>query len=77
MASRFHRVIESRARGWVVRDLNSSNGTLMQGNRTATNPVQPGQVVMIGSTKLVIIDPSGKYPSEEDVVEADSDPIAF
>src|SRR5690348_15066356 len=28
MASRFHCVIEPRPGGWVVRDLNSSNGTL-------------------------------------------------
>lgn len=109
MSSRFHCVIESRAGGWVVRDLNSSNGTLMHGKRIATNPLQPGQVVMIGSTRLVIVDPSAKpipaktVPAddveelgedveviedygdieeietltEDDVVEVDSDLIAF
>lgn len=60
MASRFHCVIETRAGGWVVRDLNSSNGTLMQGRRIATNPLKPGQIVTIGDTKLVIVDPSAK-----------------
>ena len=77
MPSRFHCVIESRAGGWIVRDLNSSNSTLMQGKRIATNPIQPGHLMMIGSTKLVIIDPSRKSPSEKDVVETDSERIAF
>src|SRR5437588_11716069 len=39
MASRFHCVIEPRPGGWVVRDLNSSNGTLLHGTRITTAPL--------------------------------------
>jgi general secretion pathway protein E len=60
MASRFHCVIEQRDGGWVVRDLNSSNGTLLDGRRITTSPLRPGQAVVIGSTRLVVVDPNAK-----------------
>jgi type II secretory ATPase GspE/PulE/Tfp pilus assembly ATPase PilB-like protein/pSer/pThr/pTyr-binding forkhead associated (FHA) protein len=59
-ASRFHCVIEARSGGWSVRDLNSSNGTLLDDKRITTSPLKPGQVILIGSTRLVIVDPSMK-----------------
>ena len=76
MASRFHCVLESRAGGWVVRDLNSSNGTMMEGKRVNTTPLKPGQVVQIGNTRLVVVDPSAKpqaakAPPVEDILELD------
>lgn len=64
MASRFHAVIEPKNGSWVVRDLNSSNGTVLNGKRITTAALRPGQPVIIGSTKLTIVDPNAK-PVEE------------
>ena len=77
MSSRFHCVIESRPGGWVVRDLNSSNGTLMGGKRIATAPLAPGQSIQIGDTKLVLVDPSAKAQpapaDDDDIIELGAD----
>ena len=73
MASRFHCVIEPKAGGWVVRDLNSSNGTLLDGKRVTTAaPLRPGQVVLIGNTALTIVDPAQKRPAP---APTDDEPI--
>jgi general secretion pathway protein E len=69
MASRFHCVIEPKAGGWVVRDLNSSNGTLLDGKRVTTAPLRPGQVVLIGNTALSIVDPAVKRARAVEEVE--------
>jgi general secretion pathway protein E len=84
MASRFHCVIEPRPGGWVVRDLNSSNGTLLDGKRITTAGLRPGQVILIGDTKIALVDPSAKpvvaaarpgaeAVDEEDVIELGED----
>jgi general secretion pathway protein E len=73
MASRFHCVIEPRPGGWVVRDLNSSNGTLLDGKRITTSPLRPGQVVLIGDTRIALIDPSAKPVAASRPAPADDD----
>jgi type II secretory ATPase GspE/PulE/Tfp pilus assembly ATPase PilB-like protein/pSer/pThr/pTyr-binding forkhead associated (FHA) protein len=57
-ASRFHCVIERKPGGWVVRDLNSSNGTLMHGSPITTAPLKPGDSIVIGQTRIKLIDPA-------------------
>jgi len=37
---------------WVVKDLNSSNGTFVNGRRVASCPIVPGDVIEIGSVCL-------------------------
>ena len=68
MASRFHCIIERRGNSWSVRDLNSSNGTLLDKRPIHANvPLGPGQVVLIGSTRITIVDPSlKKQPTPHD-----------
>src|SRR5881227_207060 len=76
MASRFHCVIESRPGGWVVRDLNSSNGTLLENKPITEAPLRPGQIVLIGATEISIVDPakpSPPPPQDEDIVELGED----
>jgi len=51
-ASRNHCVIERGNSGWRVRDLNSSNGTLVNGKAIAIERLRAGDVVMIGSTRI-------------------------
>lgn len=68
MASRFHCVVERSAGGWVVRDLKSSNGTLMNGKPITAAPLRLGQSFLIGNTQIALVDPAVK-PVEDDIVE--------
>ena len=59
MASRFHCVLEPKdGNRWVLRDLNSSNGTIVGGKRVGTVPLSVGQPFRIGDTTLIIVDPT-------------------
>jgi general secretion pathway protein E len=77
-ASRFHAVIERNGSGFRIRDLKSSNGTFVNGQRISEQELSPGDVVFIGSTRIVLLDPSAEPApmvdvfeelSEDDVVE--------
>jgi pSer/pThr/pTyr-binding forkhead associated (FHA) protein len=56
--SRTHARLEPTASGWVVSDLNSSNGTRLDGTRI--NPgvpaaIGPGSVIAVGPLELKVI----------------------
>jgi predicted component of type VI protein secretion system len=54
-ASRLHAVIERLAGGWCVRDLSSSNGTFVNGERVAGDrPLRAGDEIRVGRTRLVL-----------------------
>lgn len=53
--SRRHCVIEPREIGVVVRDLTSTNGTLVNGVRVSHAELRPGLVITIGSTRLRVV----------------------
>jgi pSer/pThr/pTyr-binding forkhead associated (FHA) protein len=53
--SRRHAEIRRRAEGSVLRDLGSRNGTYVNGQRVVGScAIQPGDVIRIGSTELVV-----------------------
>jgi len=53
-ASRFHAEIRSGDAGWIVRDLQSRNGTLVNGEGIAADqPLSAGDVVRIGNVHVV------------------------
>jgi ABC-type multidrug transport system ATPase subunit/pSer/pThr/pTyr-binding forkhead associated (FHA) protein len=58
--SRFHSRVDQTGTGHVIHDLNSANGTFVNGKlvRNAARPLQPGDVIQIGPFKLVY-DPTG------------------
>ena len=62
MASRFHCLISKTPEGFIVRDLNSSNGTAVNGKRTRYTKLSPGDAVTIGSTRLVLLLGNGQVP---------------
>jgi general secretion pathway protein E len=72
-ASRAHCIIELAGDGYRVRDLNSSNGTFLNGNRAATNTLKPGDVITIGAVQMLLQvdapEPVGEILSLDDVVE--------
>jgi hypothetical protein len=52
--SRMHAVLEPVGRGWCVRDLASSNGTFVNGERVWTDrPLRHADEVRLGRTRLV------------------------
>ena len=58
VSSRRHCVIERVDGGWRVRDLNSSNGTRLNGLVVQTSRLLPGDIVSIGATRIVLVVPS-------------------
>ncbi len=60
-ASRHHAKIVQRPDGYVVTDLGSSNGTLVDGERIAEpRLLAPGAEITIGNTRLVLTEPGTK-----------------
>ena len=56
MASRFHCVIEKTSEGFLVRDLESRNGTMLNGKPVRGDaPMSPGDVVKIGKTEMKLV----------------------
>jgi Nif-specific regulatory protein len=67
-ASRFHAEIFPTATGWMIRDLESRNGTLLGGDSLTTDRVlTPGDVVSIGLTEIRFCDgpPPPDVPAED------------
>lgn len=59
--SRLHATFESVGANWVIRDLNSSNGTLVNGRRvTRDRPLVTGDEIVIGSARLVFRSAGGQ-----------------
>jgi DNA-binding NtrC family response regulator len=54
-ASRRHCVIEPHERRVVVRDLESTNGTLLNGVRVSQAELRPGTLLTLGSTRLRVM----------------------
>ena len=51
--SRRHAEIRAESGGHVLRDLGSTNGTFVNGERISVRPLRPGDVIQIGPYKLV------------------------
>jgi general secretion pathway protein E len=60
LASRFHSVIEKTRDGYRVRDLDSRNGILVNGQAMKTSTLADGDVVTIGGTELRLVLSLGK-----------------
>jgi len=54
--SRRHARLERREGRWVLVDVESTNGTYLNGERlTRPRPVKPGDRIMVGQTELVLV----------------------
>ncbi|MBN1371160.1 MAG: FHA domain-containing protein [Anaerolineaceae bacterium] len=54
LVSRIHAALEPTPQGWVIRDLNSSNGTFLNGKRLEIpHPLKPGEIIQIGDCRII------------------------
>ncbi len=53
--SRYHAQIQHRYRHWILRDLGSTAGTIVNGQQIREYVLQPGDVVQIGDTQLIYV----------------------
>ncbi|PKQ16697.1 MAG: hypothetical protein CVT67_02705 [Actinobacteria bacterium HGW-Actinobacteria-7] len=58
-ASRKHAVLEREGTGWVMVDLGSTNGTLVNGERVSRVRLRDGDVITIGISELIYHEPRG------------------
>ncbi|MGE3675965.1 MAG: FHA domain-containing protein, partial [Polyangiaceae bacterium] len=54
--SRRHAEIRWEGSQWLLRDLGSRNGTLLDGQRIHESPLEPGQEVRVGDVLLKYVD---------------------
>ena len=54
--SRHHAILRVRQGGLHITDLNSKNGTFVNGRRTASSAIRVGDVIHLSSTRLVVED---------------------
>jgi DNA-binding CsgD family transcriptional regulator len=71
--SRLHAALERYPSGWSIRDLNSANGTLVNGQRImAEHRLAAGDEIRVGSVRLVFR--SGAHDSLEATISAEQKP---
>ena len=63
MVSRRHAVIELRGSQYFVRDCNSSNGSLVNGDRISERTLRDGDLVAIGTARLLFRDEAAEEGS--------------
>jgi len=69
-ASRKHAALNRRDDGWHLRDLETRNGTLVNGARIKEHHLSPGDIITIGKTVLTFMDGSAPEGSREDQTKA-------
>jgi DNA-binding CsgD family transcriptional regulator len=70
--SRLHAVLERYGAGWCVRDLDSRNGTFVNGRRIwGERPLRPGDELRVGAARLVY---RGEEPAAGPATQASEPP---
>lgn len=64
MVSNYHAVIRRRGLSFILQDLESTNGTFLNGNKVAESQVFPGDRIQIGRSLLLFQNPYGFPPSD-------------
>ncbi len=69
-ASRIHTAIRYWDDIFIVRDMTSSNGTLLNGEKIEVAKINPGDVIQIGDTKITVT----SEPNRSDVTVVNKQP---
>lgn len=75
MVSRRHAVLEYRGNRYYLRDCNSSNGSLVNGDRISERCLRDGDLVAIGSARMVFRDDAPPASADGKVVRHPSAPV--
>jgi uncharacterized RDD family membrane protein YckC len=74
MVSRRHAVIEFRSSQYFLRDCNSSNGSLVNGDRVSERSLRDGDLMAIGTARLLFREEAEALDGEAKVVQHPSAP---
>jgi uncharacterized RDD family membrane protein YckC len=74
MVSRRHAVIECRGSQYFIRDCNSSNGSLVNGDRVSERSLRDGDLVAIGTARLLFREEVSPEDAAAKVVQHPSSP---
>jgi pSer/pThr/pTyr-binding forkhead associated (FHA) protein len=69
LASAAHAQILPDENGWVIRDLGSTNGTLVDGRLVRESELRPGAEITIGKTRFVLFVGLAEEVEEEQALE--------
>lgn len=70
-ASRFHLRIKRRERLFILEDLESRNGTYINGDRVVNSTLATGDRILVGSTELAFVAPEGVIHIAHDLIHFD------
>ena len=59
-SSRKHAAVAKEGRGWILKDLDSANGTYLNGAPVKNSALSDGDIILIGNTELRFVDPSAQ-----------------
>ena len=62
-ASRYHAKVEWRDEAWIIRDLGSTNGTKLNGERIAEHKLMPGDRIRIGQQDMLFAETRQDQPA--------------
>src|SRR5262245_28577497 len=74
MVSRRHAVVEFRSSQYFLRDCNSSNGSLVNGDRVSERSLRDGDLVAIGTARLLFREEAEALDADAKVVQHPSAP---
>jgi len=74
--SREHAMLEPGGEGWVLKDLNSTHGCVVKGERVRTVPIREGLEVRIGSARMRFTNLADRIGAELNAILEEADPNA-
>jgi pSer/pThr/pTyr-binding forkhead associated (FHA) protein len=72
LVSGTHAQIIPRDEGWVIQDLGSTNGTLVDGRLVYETPLRPGAEIALGNTRMVLFIGLAESPTEQQTGKANN-----
>jgi serine/threonine-protein kinase len=66
ISRRHARITREPDGGFVIEDLGSTNGTFVNGDEVSSRPLQPHDVIELGDTRLLVLDPAEAADAPDD-----------
>jgi pSer/pThr/pTyr-binding forkhead associated (FHA) protein len=63
--SRFQNLFIETEKGWVLFDLNSTNGCYVNGRRVTQHELQDGDIIAVGHHQISFVGPLSRRPSKQ------------